>query len=238
MKKYAILLLFVLLLASGCATQKSWVYSANSYGEASNPLNKSVAILPFQDARTNKNSNYTLMYMIPLMPFGWQTLEIPEGQQMHIFSGMWSNYKPTEDYPKALAEEINSSKLFKEAYFDFKKGSSDCVVKGKILTTQYRGKMISYGLSVYGPLLWFVGFPAGTVVNELSIELSLLDAQSDNVLFSKTYTAPEYSKVGWLYVMPNGFNYPVMLKDLYKTFIEDLRTQTPEIYTKLSKPAM
>lgn len=238
MKKYAILLLVALLLTSGCATQKSWVYSANSYGEVSNPINKSVVILPFQDARPNINSNYAAMYLIPVMPFGWQTLNVPEGQQMHIFSGMWTNYKPTEDYPKALAEEINNSKLFKEAYFDFKKGNSGCVVKGRILTTKYSGKMITYGLSVYGPLLWLVGFPAGTVAIELSIELSLVDAQSDNVLFSNTYTSPEYSKVGWLYVMPNEFNYPTMLKDLYKKFIEDVRTRTSEISTKLAEPNM
>ena len=59
------------------------------------------------------------MYLIPLMPFGWQTLDVPEGQQMHIFSGMWTNYKPSEDYPKALAEELTNANIFDEAYFDF-----------------------------------------------------------------------------------------------------------------------
>ncbi|SPD74783.1 conserved exported hypothetical protein [uncultured Desulfobacterium sp.] len=235
MRRYAVLILFALFLASGCATQKSWVYSANSYGEASNQINKSVVVLPFQDARPNINSNYWAMYLIPVMPFGWQTLNVPEGQPMHIFSGLWTNYKPTEDYPKALAEELTNSRLFKEAYFDFKKGDSGCVVKGKILTTRYSGKMITYGLSAYGPLLWFVGFPAGTVANELSVELSLVDTQSDNVLFTNTYTAPEYSRVGWLYVMPNEFNYPTMLKDLYKKFIEDVRGRLSEISTNLNE---
>lgn len=229
MKKYVVLLFVVLLFSSGCATQKSWVYSSNSYSEPASTINKSVAVLPFQDNRPNINSNYVAMYMIPIMPFGWQTLDVPEGQQMHIYSGMWVNYKPTEDYPKALAEELNSSKLFKEAFFDFKKGDSDFTVKGEILTTRYSGKIITYCLSVYGPMLWFVGFPSGTVTNELSIVLSLIDNQSNDVILSSTYTAPEYSKVGWLYVIPHDFNYPAMLKGLYKQFIEDVRAKSPEI---------
>ncbi|MFH2045250.1 MAG: hypothetical protein ABIK92_08900 [Pseudomonadota bacterium] len=229
MKKYVVLSLFVLLFASGCATQKSWVYSPNSYSDTSTTINKSVVVLPFQDNRPNSNSNYTLLYMIPVMPVGWQTLDVPEGQAMHIFSGMWVNYKPTEDYPKALAEELNGSRLFEEAYFDYKKGNSDFTIKGKIISTRYSGTIISYGLSVYGPMLWFVGFPSGTVSNELIIELSLLDNQSDKVILSNTYAAPKYSKVGWLYVMPNGFNYPAMLKDVYNKFIEDVRTRTSEI---------
>ncbi|MBA3037711.1 MAG: hypothetical protein FP814_14615 [Desulfobacterium sp.] len=234
MKKYAVLLFVALLFASGCATQKSWVYSPNSYSDISTTITKSVVVLPFQDTRPNTNSNYVALYMIPVMPFGWQTLNVPEGQAMHIYSGMWVNYKPTEDYPKALAEELNGSKLFEEAYFDFKKGNSDLAVKGKILTTKYSGTIISYGLSVYGPMLWFVGFPSGTVSNELSIELSLVDSQSDKVILSNNYTAPEYSRVGWLYVMPNDFNYPAMLKDIYKNFIEDVRTRIPEISAKLA----
>jgi len=61
-------------------------------------------VLPFEDLRTNENNNYWAMYMIPLMPFGWSNYSAPEGAQMHMNSGLWVNYKPTEDYPKALAQ--------------------------------------------------------------------------------------------------------------------------------------
>lgn len=235
MKKYFIFLLFGPLFVSGCATQKAWIYSPNDYNDYyDKPVNicKTAVVLPFQDSRENINKNRVMMYLIPLMPFGWQTLQAPEGIQMHIFSGMWTNYKPTEDFAKALAEEIKSANIFREAYFDFKSGCSDIHIQGKILTTEYRGKLISYGLSAYGPLLWLVGFPAGTVSNELVVELSLINSKSNEVIFSNTYTAPTYSKVGWIYVMPNGFNYPSMLKGIYKTFVEDIKTHIPTLSSK------
>ena len=217
----------VLLCAAfvgGCAAQKSWVYAPDPYREATVGNTKTAVVLPFDDMRENINTNHLLLYMIPLVPYSSATYSVPEGQQMHVTSGLWTNYKPTEDFAKALASELQNAHMFKEVYFDFKKGSSDVVVRGKILSTKYEGTIISYGLSVEGPLLWFLGLPSGTVTNELSVELSCVDSKSDQVLFTKTYNAPPYSKTAWIYVMPSDFNYPAMLKDVYRNFINDLRT--------------
>jgi hypothetical protein len=144
---------------------------------------------------------------------------------MHVTSALWTNYKPTEDYAKALATELQNARIFKESYFDFRRGDAEIIVAGKIMGTKYTGRMISYGLSAYGPLLWLFGLPAGTVSNDLSIELHCVDAQSNRELFSKTYTAPPYSATVWLYSMPNDFNYPSMLKEVYEKFLDDLRGQ-------------
>ena len=125
-----------------------------------------------------------------------------------------------------LIEELEEAHIFKESYFDFKKGSSDIIINGKIINTKYSGTSISYGLSLYGSLLWFVGFPAGTVNNELSIQLSCTDIKTNQLLFSKTYLAPRYSKIAWIYSLPNDFNYSSMLKRLYKQFVLDLRNES------------
>ncbi len=219
----------LMVMATGCATQKSWVYRSGSYADRpSVPMQKSVAVLPFDDGRENANKNRLAIYLIPLIPaFGWADFSVPEGSQMHVTSGLWVNYKPTEDFPKALAQEFTAAGLFREAYFDFKKGESDLVVRGRIVSTRYKGTIISYGLSAYGPLLWFVGFPSGTVYNDLSVELSCLDSKTGATLFTKSYTAEPYSKVAWIYVMPDDFNYPVMLGDVYRQFIQDLRRALP-----------
>lgn len=224
--KRLLVVCFLMVLVSatfvGCASQKAWVYTPNNYSQASTDSNKTAVVLPFFDSRKNINNNRILLYMIPLMPFGWADYDAPEGAQMHMNSGLWTNYRPTEDFAKALAQEIKYAGIFEEAYFDFKKGDSNVIFQGEILSTQYNGKIISYGLSVYGPLLWFVGFPASTVSNELSVKLSCLDSKTNQTLFSKTYSAPEYSKVSWIYALDNDFNYPSMLKGIYKDFVDEL----------------
>jgi hypothetical protein len=136
---------------------------------------------------------------------------------------MWVNYKPTEDYPKALAEDLRNTGLFSDAFFDFRRESGDYAVKGKILNTKYDGYIFSYGLSVEGPLLWIVGFPCGSTRNELSLDLSLVDAKTDKTLFSKVYTADPRSGVSWIYVLKNDFNYPAMLGELNKQFCNDIQ---------------
>ena len=223
MKKTIVALIALCVL--GCSAQKSWVYSPNSYFNTSKALGGLTAVvLPFEDGRYNENKNRAGFYLIPLLPgFGWVNYHVPEGQSGHLNSGLWTNYKPTEDYAKALVQELESAKIFKEGFFDFKKGDSDICIKGRILSTQYKGTLISYGLSAYGPLLWFVGFPAGTISNELMLEISCLDAKTEKVIFTNTYTAPKYSKISWIYVLPNDFNYPSMLQNVFKIFIEDLQ---------------
>lgn len=214
----------LMTIASGCATQKTWVYRSGSYStRPSATMAKSVVVLPFDDTRENLNKNRIGFYAIPLAPgFGWADYSAPEGAQMHVTSGLWINYKPTEDFSKALAQELTASGLFREAFFDYKKGAADMIIRGRILNTDYRGTLISYGLGPIGPDLWILGFPAGTVRNELSVELSCMDSQTGNLLFSKTYTAQPYSKVFWIYSMPNDFNYAEMLAQVYKEFAADL----------------
>lgn len=208
---------------SGCASQKTWVYRSNSYTPATPGTGKTVAVLPYEDSRENKNHNLWALYAIPVMPFGWQTLNTPEGIEKHTTSGMWTNYKPTEDYPKALAEDLRKTGLFSDAFFDFRRAGGDYAAKGKILSTKYNGYIISYGLSVYGPLLWIVGFPCASTRNELCVEMSLVDAKTDKPLFSKLYTATPHSKVSWLYVLGNDFNYSEMLAEVNKQFCQDIQ---------------
>jgi hypothetical protein len=217
MKKYFGLVLFVGLFVCSCASQKSWVYSANNYSN-NRPIfaDKSAVVLPFKDSRENINKDRLAMFMIPIIPgFGWANYNVPEGLLLR--------FKPSEDYPKALAEELTSAGIFNEAYFDFKKGESDFIIKGEILLTKYTCTLISYGLSVFGPNLWIIGFPSGTISNEIVIKLSCVDNNSSKVFFSKTYAAPRYKKWAWIYAPPIQFNYSSMLKDLYKDFTEDLK---------------
>lgn len=215
-------ILLSMLLITGCKSQKAWVYAPNQFQDRQPLSSKKAIVQPFADLRENDNSNKLGLYLTPLFPFGWTDLKVPEGEEWHVFSRLWINYKPTEDFPKALASEVQNARIFKEAHFDFGRGDADIIVSGKILNTDYSGKILSYGLSAYGPVLWLIGLPAGTASNDLSLELFCIDASSNRQLFAKTYKVPTYSRWGWIYSMPNDFNYPDMLKDIYKQFVSDL----------------
>lgn len=227
MRKYLVILSVILsvLFLTSCASQKSWVYKPNDYVWKKTTASKKAVVLPFSDQRENMNKNHIFLYMIPLVPWGSADYHIPEGVQVHLNSGLWINYEPKEDFSKALAEELRSTGLFEEAHFDFRKGDADYTIRGKILKTDYEGKLFSYGLSIYGPLLWLIGLPATTTTNELSVKISCTDNKSEEVLFAKTYTADPISHVSWIYCLHEDFVYSEMLKEVFQEFSNDLRVR-------------
>jgi hypothetical protein len=112
-------------------SQKAWLYSVEEESREAPILNRPVAVPPFSDRRANQNSNLALLYMVPLMPFGWQNFEAPEGSPMHITSGLWL-WRPNEDLAKASAQELEASHIFKEAFFTNRKSEGDLVLEGTI----------------------------------------------------------------------------------------------------------
>ncbi len=226
----------MLVLFSGCATQKQWQYSSEQESLNNTKINKTVSVTPFNDHRLSDNTQMIAMYLIPIMPFGWQNLNVPEGLQAHITSAGWL-WKPTEDIAKASAEEINKSHLFKEVFFSNRSSDGDLVLEGDIRSTKYNRKIISYGLSVYGPMLWFIGLPAGTYDNELILNFKLMDKKNNIELWTKDYR--QYiSKTTWLYYQPSDFEYSSMLKKILIQVIQDIQSNADSINHKLQSDKM
>ena len=74
------------------------------------------------------------------------------------------------------------SQVVRRAYFTFGDiGDADFILTGTARRTRYYGRLFSYGLSVYGPLLWIVGLPCCTSENLLMIELTLTDPDGEQV---------------------------------------------------------
>lgn len=218
--------LLAILVLSGCASQRAWTYKAEPYVKATPILNKSVSVPPLSDQRNNVNNNYVMMYLIPLMPFGWQDLNTPEGVQMHMNSGLWL-FKPAEDFAKAIAEELNNTSIFKEVFFTYRESEADLTLKGKLISTKYSGYIISYGLSVEGPLLWLFCFPSSYVSNELALQLQLVDTKTDNILWEQSFNK-EDSHIDIIYALQPDFMYDTLLKEIMKEAI-------PSIKSKLDK---
>jgi len=212
----------VVIFFAGCTTNKQWQYTSEQESASQAIINKSVAVPPFFDSRLNDNSDNLAMHMVPLMPFGWQELNIPEGFQGHITSSAWP-WKPNEDIAKAVAEELNKSHLFKEVFFTNKASEGDIVLEGTIKSTTYDGKIISYGLSVLSPMLWLIGLPSGTFDNELILGFRLVDKKNNNkVLWHNEYNQSQ-SGIVWSYYKPSDFEYSEMLKNTLLQVIKDIR---------------
>ena len=228
MKKLSIRLVAILsgflaiLVLSGCASQRAWTYKAEPYVKATPILNKSVSVPPLSDQRENVNNNYVMLYLIPLMPFGWQDLNTPEGVQMHINSGLWL-FKPAEDFAKAIAEELNNTSIFKEVFFTHRQSEADLTLKGKIISTKYNGYIFTYGLSVEGPLLWFFCFPSTYASNELALQLQLVDTKTDKILWDQSFSK-EDGHVSILYAMQPDFMYDTLLKEIMKEAIPSIKS--------------
>ena len=229
--KRLIVIFMAALLFTGCATQKQWQYTSEQESQNKVSINKSVSVMPFFDKRLSENHNMIGMYLIPLVPFGWQELNVPEGFQGHVTSSAWL-WKPNEDIAKAVAEELNQSHLFKEVFFTNKASDGDIVLLGTIKSTLYNGKIISYGLSAYGPILWLIGLPAGTYNNELILNFKLEDKKRNLVLWEKDYKQ-NTSNTTWIYYMPSDFEYSSMLKRILQQVTNDIQSNAQSISDKL-----
>lgn len=216
-----VLVVVVAWLAAGCSSQRGWAYIPTDPLNQSPRVMKAVAVVPFIDHRPRQNKNNLGLSLIPLMPFGWQELNAPETIQGHVASGLWQ-FKPTEDVAKALAVEVQNRHLFKEVFFTFRESDGELVLRGTLLSTGYDGTVYSYGLSIYGELLWLLGLPAGKVKNDLSIELRLEDRTSGQVVWENQYKADHDEGVYWVYAIPSDFWYDTMLKDLMPAILSDL----------------
>jgi hypothetical protein len=93
---------------------------------------------------------------------------------------------------------------------------------GEIIATGYHGKLYSYGLSAYGPLLWFIGLPASNVSNSLEIHLKLARTPSDPPLWTYTIQG-EVSDTSWVYSLRSDFRYDELLKQGMPGALESLR---------------
>ena len=227
-----LVLITISLSLVGCSSQKAWKYGPEPFISGVPPqVDKTVVVTPFNDQRINENSNMYAMYLIPLMPFGWQDLNTPEGVQMHLTSSLWL-WRPNEDIAKAAYEEINSSNVFKEVFYSTRASEGDLVLQGTIKSTKYDGKIFSYCLSAYGPLLWWIGLPAANVSNELIVSFKLEDRKHNRVLWEKEYHEEE-SHISFIYSLNSDFEYPDMLKKMLLNVVKDIKTDIPTLKAKL-----
>ena len=119
-KTTSVFVLALTVFLVGCGTTAKFVYPAKMSSLVqldSHPiLDKKLAVLPFDDYRSDENSNMFLMYLIPLMPFGWGNYERPDAASMFLSIETY-DITPSEDLAKATAVSFRHSNLFKDVFF-------------------------------------------------------------------------------------------------------------------------
>jgi hypothetical protein len=136
-----------------------------------------------------------------------------------------------EDLAKAAVRSFEVSGLFDRVYFTFggEAENADLVLQGVARRTQYHGKIISYGLSVWGPALWFIGLPAGTSTNRLEIALSLTNQERKEV-WSYTFSGDESITQGLYYNWGNdALNFAALMETGMNRALRDLASKLPEV---------
>lgn len=220
-----ITLLFFLVILTGCASKASFVYNANSK-QVNDPkrTDLNVAVLPFDDLRENKNLNYGLLYLLPGMPFGFVNYDRLDSANGFLTHSSY-HFEPSEDFPKALIKELELNEIFNEVFFTFRKNEPDVdlYIKGEIHNTKYKAKVFTYGLSVYGSVLWLIGLPAGQAKNNLSLKIKLIQADTQKELWSHEVKGEWKKTIGYYYNWGDEFDgYPLILNDGYRKLITKL----------------
>ncbi len=213
----------IMLLAtcSGCVASRGWVYSPSPAVDHQPLSPHTVAVLPMTDDRPAGNNNKVWLYWVPLVPFGWQDFQHPEGRPTHINSTTWQ-FSPSADLRTALATELGNRRIFKEVTLAEEAGQADLLLQGRVSSTRYESRLYSYGVTLIAPALWVAGLPVSSVRNTLALDLRLEDRLSGRVLWEHAYSIEHEESPGTLYTLAEDFNYDDMLKELMEQILQDL----------------
>lgn len=227
-----IVLVSLTALVTGCGTTAKFVYPADGHNlvrfSAGPTYQRRVAVTPFEDMRGDRNVASTyFLYLIPLMPFGYGEYERPDAARMFNTINEF-DFDASEDLAKAAAFSLKKSGLFTDAFFTYggDKDKADLLLEGEMLSTTYRGTLWTYGLSVYGPLLWFLGLPAGTSNNDLKLWLKVTDLTTGNRVWEKNYEVNHKIVQGLYYRFGHDVKgYSYLMQEIMNDVINDINRE-------------
>ena len=226
MKKILSLFILVIML-SGCASVQGWKYTSEPKVYKKPDINKTIVIAPLRDERINENGAKASAWLalIPLVPYSTLSeVNVPE-------SSPFLKFKPIEDFPKAISEEINNASLFMESYFSDRTSDADFILTGTLKESKIIQRWTFYGLSLPGDLLWLLGMPLGRTHNDIEVEFKLID-KNYNIYFEKTYKTKEKFNNGYWTNPHESFRFEIAFKRIALELIEDLRKVIPSLNDK------
>jgi len=226
----------MLLLATGCSMQRTFTYPMEPISVINpNPPKARIAVLPANDLRGTSNNWVTYMlYLVPLAPWGPVNFDRPESAVMFVTIGRFDSKIP-EELSKAVAQHMKMAGVAQSVFFDYGGGTdkADYTLEIDLTKSQYHGRVLTYGLSVLGPLPWFVGFPVGTSEVLLTMNLKLKDRTGQTV-WSQTVDQQWQVVQGMYYNM--GRDMEGLARSLQSGLDETLRRHPMPINANVRQP--
>lgn len=221
-------------ILTGCGTTAKFVYPSNPqnltklYDEPKYGLK--VAVLPFDEERGDENSwSKIILYAIPLRFTSSYKFERPDAASEFMTIGKF-DFDVTEDLAKAVVASLKKSNLFNNVYFSYGGDieDADLIINGRIKSTLYEGTVYSYGLSIFGPLLWILGLPAGTSGNELNLQIVLNSHKAKEPVWEYDFEKKKVITQGLYYQWGHDIrSYATLMEEGMNEAIKDLdRTLT------------
>jgi len=227
-------LLTTLVALLGCNTQAKWTYPINPeqlYRVEAQRTDLTIGVLPFRESRPVKNQSATMfLYLIPLVPYASVNYERPEAAKMFNTIAEWE-FQVDEDLGKAAARSFENSGLFKRVYFTLggETREADYMLRGTAHRTFYQGTIYSYGLSALGPLLWYIGLPAGSSINETEFLFELVDPAGQVVWTYRTDGSHKITQ-GLFYNWGNdALHFATLTEDALNEALQDLAPRLAEL---------
>jgi hypothetical protein len=131
------------------------------------------------------------------------------------------------DLAKAMVGELKKANLLNEVFYTEpeREPNIDYILRGRVVDMGYSGGIISYGLSVYGPLLWWIGLPAGYTTNYLEVSLELQTVDGRIVWQSGPFKREWKKTMGLYYNWGEEFDgYPLMMEEAARQWVSGLQS--------------
>lgn len=193
-------------------------YEYDSTQLLSEPLDSTLAVLRFEDARPGRlytSMGKLWMTYVPLLPyvkFPYERLEESVQVQTERSGGSPGNRKGSAPeleqyaYPKsfaqAIAEDLDSAGLFEDVVYIGETGAGDhrYILEGTLKETPYRYAITSFMFGAPGVLLWLLPIPVEKATGEIDLDLKLTDRQTGNTI----WTHNVHGEVSRLYSLYTG----------------------------------
>lgn len=225
MKKSLVLFFFLLGFVNCSTANNAFDYTPTKKNLLNNQpqQNLTIAVSTFKDVRGNENNFRALLVMLPGFFCSTSNLDRPEM--------LYYKMTPKDDFPKALADELDSYEYFKEVFYSTRKFplDTDYIIHGKIISTKNELIAYGYGLGVFSVYLLFFGAPMYKSKNFIEVELELIKAKTKEVVLKRNYKYQESNWISLYYnlaTMGKGFN------EISKKIFPEFAKETVEYFQK------